>query len=916
MHPIRLAVILLLGSCTATEGAFQGECSDGQDNDGDGLTDCEDPDCDGLDGCVYEVEDTGLETDADTDADSDTDTDSDSDADGDSDSDADADGDSDSDADADADSDSDADADADTDADVDYDSITDIQQGSYKEDAAVLINGVVPHDETVDGFYVLDPMGGAYSGIWVQNYTKTSFSVLSGDEVEVSGTYVEYYDLSEVALDAKGSVSVLSNGNALPAATVLGTADFTSDKIMEPYEGTLVKIESVTVSEPDLGYGEFEVDGTALVDDQLYDWTAAYILGGGDTFTSITGLLNYSYSAWKLEPTSAADYIGYTELPCPADLCVEDLVAGDLVITEIMKNPSAVSDTDGEFFEVYNSSGGSVCLDGLQIWDDGSDSTTVSSTLVIPADSYVVFGLSDDSSLNGGVTVDVVYSSVSMANGDDEIGLGDLSSPIDYVAYTDADFPDTAGTSMALDPSAIDAASNDDPANWCDSTSVFGSGDYGTPGSENPSCIVSVDADGDGYSDIASGGADCDDGDSSVHPGATEVCDGADNDCDGSADIGAVDATVWYGDGDGDGFGQASITQAACTAPSGYVSSSTDCDDRDAAVHPGATEICDGVDNDCDGSIDGSSASDANTWYRDADVDGYGNSAVSVLDCAEPSGFAGTDGDCDDRDPSINPGATEVCDGTDNDCDGATDIGAVDALVWYRDGDGDGYGDSTLTDVACTQPTGFVASDGDCDDRDPSINPGAGEVYGDGIDQDCDGSDATCSGTVGVDSVSPGSLLITEFHANPAVVSDSDGEWFEVNNLNICDIDVDGLVISDLGSDTFTVSGTVVIGAGDYLVFGSNGDPATNDGVTIDYEYSGFYLSNSSDELVLSNASHELDAVAWDSTWGVSSGYSMQLDPSQWDSASNDDPAAWCLATIAYGTSNAGSPGDDNEVCH
>jgi hypothetical protein len=686
---------------------------------------------------------------------------------------------------------------------------------------------------------------------------------------------------------------------------------------MEPYEGTLVKIESVTVSEPDLGYGEFEVDGTAIVDDQLYDWTAAYILGGGDTFTSITGLLNYSYSAWKLEPTSAADYIGYTELPCPADLCVEDLVAGDLVITEIMFNPAAGNDDYNEWFELYNGTSGSICLDGLVVEDDGGNTGAISTSGVLAAGSYAVLARGDGSGwAYTSFSPDEYYGSgMALGNSGDTLYVKNSTLTID-AAPDYGPLGSGSGEAVQFD-GAPDATSNDDIAQWCASSNSIGaSGDYGTPGSANPSCIISVDADGDGYSDTASGGTDCDDGDSSVHPGATEVCDGADNDCDGSADIGAVDATVWYGDGDGDGFGQASITQAACTAPSGYVSLSTDCDDRDAAVHPGATEICDGVDNDCDGSIDGSSASDATTWYRDADSDGYGNSAITVRDCAEPSGFAGTDGDCDDRDPSIHPGATEVCDGTDNDCDGATDIGAVDALVWYRDGDGDGYGDSTLSDVACTQPTGFVASDGDCDDFDGSINPGAGEVYGDGIDQDCDGSDATCSGTVGVDSVSPGSLIITEFQANPAVVSDSNGEWFEVYNLNICDIDVDGLVISDLGSDTFTVSGTVVIGAGDYLVFGSNGDLAYNDGVTIDFEYSGFYLSNSSDELVLSNASYELDAVAWDSTWGVSSGYSMQLDPSQWDSASNDDPAAWCLATIAYGTSNAGSPGDDNEVCH
>ena len=100
--------------------------------------------------------------------------------------------------------------------------------------------------------------------------------------------------------------------------------------------------------------------------------------------------------------------------------------------------------------------------------------------------------------------------------------------------------------------------------------------------------------------------------------------------------------------------------------------------------------------------------------------------------------------DCDDGDAEIHPGADEVCDGADNDCDGEADEDAVDEEVWYLDADGDGYGGVERT-WACEQPEGYVADATDCDDDDDTRHPDAGEVYGDGIDNDCDGEvDGEC----------------------------------------------------------------------------------------------------------------------------------------------------------------------------
>ncbi|MDP2316603.1 MAG: putative metal-binding motif-containing protein [Pseudomonadota bacterium] len=98
-----------------------------------------------------------------------------------------------------------------------------------------------------------------------------------------------------------------------------------------------------------------------------------------------------------------------------------------------------------------------------------------------------------------------------------------------------------------------------------------------------------------------------------------------------------VDET-WYPDADGDGFGDAAGAVLACAAPGGFLADATDCDDTQAAVNPAATEVCNATDDDCDGVVDEDDAADASTWYADADADGFGDAAASVLACAAPGG--------------------------------------------------------------------------------------------------------------------------------------------------------------------------------------------------------------------------------------------------------------------------------------
>jgi hypothetical protein len=242
-----------------------------------------------------------------------------------------------------------------------------------------------------------------------------------------------------------------------------------------------------------------------------------------------------------------------------------------------------------------------------------------------------------------------------------------------------------------------------------------------------------VDADGDGFALDE----DCDDVDPTVHPGAEERCDGVDQDCDGT-EAGAVDAAAWYVDVDGDGFGATEVR--ACAAPPGATGAPGDCDDADATAFPGAVEVCDGADDDCDGEVDEVDAVHAADWYADADGDGFGDAGVAATGCAAPAGFVADATDCEDAAPSVFPGAPEHCDGADEDCDGAVDEGAVDAATWYLDTDGDHFGDTGTASAECAAPSGYVDDGGDCDEADPRVHPGAEEACDDPEDRNCDGS--------------------------------------------------------------------------------------------------------------------------------------------------------------------------------
>ena len=143
------------------------------------------------------------------------------------------------------------------------------------------------------------------------------------------------------------------------------------------------------------------------------------------------------------------------------------------------------------------------------------------------------------------------------------------------------------------------------------------------------------------------------------------------------------------------------------------------------------------------GAADAKSACEASTWYRDVDGDGHGDAAGPFEACEAPAGHVADNDDCDDQDASVSPAAAEVCNGLDDNCDGTVDEG-VDGgdAVWFADTDGDGFGDPADRTTGCTAPEGYVDNELDCDDADPTVSPDGLDEPRDGMDGDCDGSDA------------------------------------------------------------------------------------------------------------------------------------------------------------------------------
>lgn len=365
----------------------------------------------------------------------------------------------------------------------------------------------------------------------------------------------------------------------------------------------------------------------------------------------------------------------------------------------------------------------------------------------------------------------------------DEDGYGNLGAnqlacgqPVGYVI----DSTDCDDAVFATHPGATEVCNgvDDDCANGIDdgvTMAVFADDDG--DGAGNPDMMDAACGTSEGWVDNST---DCDDADNTAFPGNPEACDGVDNDCANGIDDG-LEWFLVYPDLDTDGYGDETDSgMPQCTMPDEMQSEdNTDCDDGDMAVNPdgveipangkdddcvggdaaepdadgdsdpdstdcddsspainhGATEVCNGVDDNCDGGVDEGVQT---TFYADADSDGYGGSSTA-MSCSAPSGYVATSTDCNDAVTTINPGASEACNGLDDNCSGVADEGLLFS-DYSPDVDGDGYGDPNEAVVnACAAPANYAEDATDCNDAVFAVNPGVAEVANSGYDDNCDG---------------------------------------------------------------------------------------------------------------------------------------------------------------------------------
>jgi hypothetical protein len=530
------------------------------------------------------------------------------------------------------------------------------------------------------------------------------------------------------------------------------------------------------------------------------------------------------------------------------------------------------------------------------------------------------------------------------------------------------------------------------------------------------------DADADDFGDDSppsgvTAGSDCNDSASTVSPGEPERCSTAfDDDCDTlTNELNAAGCSTFYADRDGDDYGNPLDSRCYCEAsgvynetddedcddssnttfpgaaefespgnackkdddsdgygddspPSG-VTAGEDCDDDESIIYPDATEICDMVDSDCDGSLaDG---------FADLDSDDLPDCVDGDMD---GDGVAEDDGDCDDSNAAIYPGATEVvADGIDNDCD--------DFEACYADADDDGYADSSGSTVASSDldcsdsgEADAAVPQTDCNDSDDTINPGVSpddDAFGTGF-----GTDNDCDGLIDEDTVfdlilaDEDVLIFSEMLVNPQGVTgnERDNEWFEVTNVtDSTTLFLDNWLfeMTDAGCtrvspppvcDDFVVfdGAGLMVGPGETLLFcfsASTVDSAlaasaVGEAETCDYNYgstpiagagSGYHDGNfrlinantsaltvSVDGIELDNVDHRAAVPPWpDSSDSSHEGQSIMFDGDLLSASDridlNDDGNNWCFSEnedLVYDESpvvtdehNKGTPGRINPTC-
>jgi len=490
-----------------------------------------------------------------------------------------------------------------------------------------------------------------------------------------------------------------------------------------------------------------------------------------------------------------------------------------LVINEIMNNPSASSDSVGEWFEVTNT-GADIDLAGFSVQDDDNEKFTIDGTLKVARGESVVFGTDGDRTVNGGVDVDVDYGDqMRLHNTFDELVITDtFGIQVDAVRYDDGrTFPDPNGASMQL---ASNRADNAEGANWCLTTTRWAAGDRGTPGTAGSCDAVEL-------ASIA----------------ITEIM--ADPESTSSERQGE-----WF-EIENTGDEAAVLDGYSIAFNSRYAHVITK-----LTVAPGARAVLA-----VNGDASANGGIDADYAYGE-DIPLFNASGtLSIVSpdnrVADQVTYSATTGFPSEKGHSIELASTSV----DN------TLGANWCVTIDR------YNDLDF---------GTPGTAGSCDEAAP---------------------------------MAP--LQISEVMRNPAVVTDRDGEWFELFNPTSDDVDLRNWSIGDEGSERVIVRESVIVPAEGYAIIARNGDSATNGGVTAALALgTDMVLYNSEDEIVIHDQHGRLvDEVRWSNSdlMPRPNGGSMARSAESLAAfAPTDDASEWCTTSDQFGAGDLGTPGAAN----
>ncbi|MFO0747916.1 MAG: lamin tail domain-containing protein [Myxococcota bacterium] len=566
---------------------------------------------------------------------------------------------------------------------------------------------------------------------------------------------------------------------------------------------------------------------------------------------------------------------------CEAGACVDVATwpePGEVVVSEIMRNPNLVDDSVGEWLELVDLAARPVQLAGCTLSDDGTDLIALeddAGALTMWPTGRLVLAASADPSQNGGVAADwgwAGHGKFELLNNADAVVLRCGGHVIDTVRYSSLGWPSTAGRAMQLSPRKEDADLNDDGDAWCSAASAIGGAtfpDYGTPGAANSPCPEAVErcrfvapAELD-----AVGGAPFTVAVQVRHAGLTDLSAGVDADPLLKVEAGLGPAG-WY------------PTWGGWT----FVAATPDPDWSDLAPPMEdqwlATLVADPDDDAVDAagrvSVDGgltwtSCDRDSTLPGGDGSQDGYSPSNATRVTVVAPDPCL--------PNPCTNPPATA--------CDADGSLVSYPALGACR-ADVDGASCDYAQDVVdCTALGGT-----------------------------CDAAARACVGALA--HPGPGDLVVSEVMASPAAVADFFGEWFELTSVSGVDVNLAGCSLEDSESAlTIDRPGhALVVLAGARVVLGRDAASVENGGVAVDYAWGdGLGLGNAGDRIAIVCDGAIVDEVVWDQAFPLGPGVAMQLDPGLVGAELNDASSAWCAAESAYGAGDLGTPGLANATC-